>query len=95
MKYSVLISCVEPGNQQQLQLPSSYYANETEARSCAPVLASGFNISNELVNPVPQTSLRDCSTQITVEQVKSFSNRDNTSKDFNKSQYTEDLDIVR
>lgn len=62
-----------------------YYANEIEARSRAPVLASGFNISNEFLNPVPQTSMWDCSTQITVKQVKSFLKEDNTFKEFNKA----------
>lgn len=85
LEHNVFIFCVQPGNHWQLQLPSYYYANETEARSCAPVLASGFNISNEFLNPVLQTSMRDCSVQITVEQVKSFSNGDNAFKEFNKA----------
>ena len=95
LEYSVFVFCVWTGNHWQLQLPSYYYANETEARIHAPVLASGFNISNELLNPVLQTSTWDCSTQITVEQVKSFSNGDNTFKEFNKAEYTQGLDIVR
>lgn len=85
LEYRVFIFCVWPGNHWQLQLPSYYYANEIEARSRAPVLASGFNISNEFLNPVPQTSMWDCSTQITVKQVKSFLKEDNTFKEFNKA----------
>ena len=49
------------------------------------MLASGFNISNEFLNPVLQTSMGDFSAKITVEQVKSFSNRDNAFKELSKA----------